>query len=50
MPNHDKWAAANLRFERSLQGKKSPCRRFLEILSATRNKLLDIIPGMCYFA
>jgi hypothetical protein len=38
--NHDYPASL-----RSLQGKKSPCRRFFEVLCAKRNKLLDILPG-----
>jgi hypothetical protein len=38
--NHDYPACANLRFDGSLQGKKSPCGRFLEVLHAKRNKLL----------
>jgi uncharacterized membrane protein (UPF0127 family) len=32
--------SANLRFDGSLQGKKSPDRRFFGVLSAKRNKLL----------
>jgi hypothetical protein len=36
---HDYPACANLRFDGSLQGKKSPNRRFLEVLCAKRNKL-----------
>ncbi|MDR2049142.1 MAG: hypothetical protein LBP69_06780, partial [Treponema sp.] len=33
--NHDLWGCFG-----SLQGKKSPCGRFLEVLCAKRNKLL----------
>jgi hypothetical protein len=37
--------SSNLRFDRSLQGKKSPCRRFLEVLCAKRDKPLKLSGG-----
>jgi hypothetical protein len=39
--NHDYWASLRTRASlRSLQDKKSPCRRFFRVLCAKRNKLL----------